>query len=136
MDNQSDMFGGLTPEEIKALLATNGDPAKLQDLQSQQAMADRLRAGAFEAHPGHMAGNVYVGDIAGSLLGGLGALKGKSMDKQATKERDALYASQAQNSQAFINALLRKQGQPGLPPANPLDRPKDEFGGSPSLGGY
>lgn len=129
MDNQNDMFGGLTAEEIKALLATNGDPAKLQELQSQQATADKLRAGAFESHPGHMAGNVYVGDIAGSLLGGLGAIKGNLMDKQATKDRDALYANQAQNSQAFINALMRKNGQPGLPPVNPLDKKDELMGG-------
>lgn len=135
MDSSIDNnFGGLTPEELKALLATNGDPAKLQDLQSQQAMADKLRAGAFESHPGHMAGNVYVPDIAGSILGGLGSIKGHVMDKKATAERDKLYANQATNSQAFINALLNKTGQAGLPPVKPL-KPED-LAGTPSFGSY
>lgn len=111
-DGSSDMLGGLTPEEIKALLATAGDPSKLDDLNSQGAIADKLRAGAFESHPGHMAGNVYVGDIAGSLLGGLGAIKGNMMNKKIDKQKADLYTNQAAQSQAFIDAMSGRKKKP------------------------
>lgn len=135
-----DMLGGLTPEELQALLATNGDPAKLQDLQGQKAMADKLRAGAFEDHPGITVGHQYFPDVAGSLAAGAGAMYGKHLDKKATADQDALFASQAANSKAFINALLNrgKSTMPTVDPATGLPVKKDDqyLAGTPTFGDY
>jgi hypothetical protein len=114
-----DIFGGLSPDEIKALLATVGDPAQLDALKGQSDMADKLRMGAFADHPGQMAGNVYAPDIAGSLVGGLGAIKGKRLEASADTERKGIFANQAKQSNIFINALRAKSGLPPLPDEDP-----------------
>lgn len=101
-------LGGLTPEEIKALLASVQDPAELQDIEAQQAIADKLRTPT--KHPGQMAGNVYVPDIAGSLAGVGEAYFGKKLDAKATEERKKLYAQQLPHRNAYFEAML------GLPP--------------------
>jgi len=128
-----DILGGLTPEELQALLATNGDPAKLQDLQGQKAMADKLRMGAFEDHPGVTVGHQYFPDVAGSLASGAGALYGKHLDKEATAGQNKLFSDQALNSKAFIDALLnRKKKQDPLG----INEGSGALAGTPSFGDY
>ena len=111
MDTNDDMFGGMSPEEIKALLATVGDPAQLDALKGQGDIADKLRYGN-RPDESRMAGNVYIPDIAGSLLGGVDAYRGKKLGAETDKARQGIYANQATQSQAFIDAMRRRM--PGM----------------------
>jgi len=104
-----DMLGGLSPDEIKALLATVGDPSKLDALKGQSDIADKLRYGQ-RPDESRMAGNVYIPDIAGSLLSGLDAYRGKKLSDKTDTARKDLYTNQAAQSQKFIDAMMARQG--------------------------
>jgi len=111
------MTDGLTEEQLKALLATNADPYKLGQLQDTGKLADRLRAGAFEDHPGTTVGHQYLPDIGGSLAAGLGAIHGKQLAKQADTEAAGIYSNQANAELPFIQQLidkLKKKDQTGI----------------------
>jgi hypothetical protein len=97
---------GLTPEQIKALLATNADPYKLGQLQDQGKAADRLREAAFAGAPGTTVGHQYLADVGGSLAAGMGALKGNMMAKQADKDAAGIFSNQASAEGPFIQQLL------------------------------
>lgn len=120
MADPNDIFGGLTAEEIKALLATIGDPAELEAIQGQQEIADKLRTP--HDHHGYMAGNVYIPDIAGSL-GGIGeAYFGKKMDKANAVKRKELYGKQAAASKTYLDALTNRHAAAApvaAPPPSP-----------------
>jgi hypothetical protein len=108
MDNMNDMLGGLSPEEIQALLATIGDPAQLDALKSQGEMADALRN--QHSSPGAMAGNTYVANVPGAISDIGAAFAGKRLSEKTDAARKELFANQAAQSDKFIKAMMARQG--------------------------
>lgn len=101
-------FAGMTEEQIRALLATANDPAKLQEFQGQKAAADKLRANAFADHPGETVGRQYFPDVGGSLAAGLGAIKGNMDEKKADLATGGIYRAQQMAQEPFVLELLKK----------------------------
>lgn len=123
----TDMNGldGLTEDQIKALLATSGDQFKLGQIQDQGRMADKLRAAAFEDHPGTTVGHQYLPDIGGTLAAGLGAIKGNRMAKQGDAAAAGIFSNQQAVQLPFVQALIAKLNKKD----DPMDTADSFYGG-------
>lgn len=112
MADSSDVLGGLSPEEIQALLATIGDPAQLQDIQSQQAVADKLRSkspgdrGMIDGGNGQR-----FADVGGIVSDVIDAKRGEKMGQGLDAQRQGIYANQSARAGDFLDALTGHQKQ-------------------------
>lgn len=101
-----DMFGGMSPEEIQALLATMGDPAELEGIQGQQAIADKLRSrnpGDREMLDGGH-GQRFA-DIGGMVSDVIDNKRGEKMGSGLDEQRRSIYANQKDQAGNFLDAM-------------------------------
>ena len=110
--DSNNIFGGLTKEQVTALLATIGDPAELQDIQTQQDAADKLRADRPAG--GRMVGNTYVADINALLGPMINGYAARNTDQFLKPKRDKIYAKHAQGAQDFLNGAYGNQQPPPI----------------------
>lgn len=103
----------MSPDEIQALLSTNGDQDALSSIQEQIAQAQRLRTKSVPQLN-------QVGDMALPNYGGMAAnlidtFRGKKEEQAATAKREKLYQNQAMQLQKYLSARF-PSAAPGLTP--------------------
>lgn len=110
----SNMLGGLSDDEIQALLATMGDPAELQGIEGQQAIADKLRS----INPGDRdmidgGHGQRFADVGGIVSDVLQAKRGEKMGAGLDAQRRGIFDNQKAQAGNFLDALTghRKQIQ-------------------------
>lgn len=130
-----DILGGLTPQKLQELLATNADPATLEELKTQGAYADALRKQRPEG--GSMAGNVYIPNINAALAPIINGYAANKIDKFTAGQRKTIYGKQAELSQDFINAMKQIAAARAQQPNMPMQAPASTgMAGVPMNGSY
>lgn len=103
----------MTPDEIQALLATNGDQDALSSIQDQVAQAQRLRT---KTVPGlNQVGNLAFANTGGIIGNAIDNMRGARDEKAATAKRADIYKNQALQLQKYLAARF-PSAAPGITP--------------------
>ena len=110
----------MSPEEMQALLATNGDPAQLEDIRSQLESARRLRGNTVPSMT--QAGNAMFANTGAILGNALAQYAGRRDEKKLLGQQSDIYKNQADR---LNNWMTARYGRPA--PAGMMDDPTQEI---------